>query len=831
MLRSLLFVALFTAAIPRLHAQLSLHGRVLEVGTGQPVPGAEVSFPDLGSRTFTDGEGRYAMQDLPASKALVKVVMLGYATYAGVVDLAVTRTRDFTLVPSVTEMHNVVVTGSAKATELRREPVPMVLLGPDFLREHASSNLVEALGRVPGMHTVTTGPAVSKPVIRGLGGDRVLTLFDGVRMEDQQWGEEHGVEIDPFVVERVEVVKGPASLIYGSGALAGVVNLLPAPAAAPGTFRGEALGGFDSNNRALSGSLALDANNGKLHYGGRMTATLAGNFANPVDGRVLGTKYHRKDLNAHIGLNRAWGFARLRLGVHDNILEVPDGSRDSTSRRFTYPVDDAGEDWRVADDGMLGSYGIGAVHQHVQRNFAQASTGFNLGDDRITGQLGWQSSVRREFEYPEHPGVPGLYLRLNTVNYDVKYHVARYLGWAATLGANGMYQVNDASRGTDFLLPDFNKLDIGAFVLVKRTVGRVDLAGGLRYDLRHMRSRTLYTHTDPATGFDVAVSRNTAGAEPRFHAAFVDVGGLSGSIGAAWNVNGALTLKANVSRGYRAPNEAEILMRGVHSGEGLVQVGDVHLRPEFNMQGDVGLFLAGTHVSASMEVFGNAVHNYIFNTKLASGSGGDSIVVHDGQRLPVFRYAQTEARLFGAEVGLDIHPHPFDRLHFESTLAFVQALNLGGNGLEVTDSTRYLPMVPPVHVSSGLRYHTAKQLGRLSGLFFRFGVEVYGDQDRFWGANGTETRTPGYILLDAGAGGDVLARDGRTLFTFTVLGSNLANVAYQGNMSRLKYLDQYPVNGSGHSGIHNMGRNVCLRIQVPFNLRRAAPKVGAGTAR
>ncbi len=164
-------------------------------------------------------------------------------------------------------------------------------------------------------------------------------------------------------------------------------------------------------------------------------------------------------------------------------------------------------------------------------------------------------------------------------------------------------------------------------------------------------------------------------------------------------------------------------------------------------------------------------------------------------------------------------------------MAFVQALNLGGNGLEVTDSTRYLPMVPPVHVSSGLRYHTAKQLGRLSGLFFRFGVEVYGDQDRFWGANGTETRTPGYILLDAGAGGDVLARDGRTLFTFTVLGSNLANVAYQGNMSRLKYLDQYPVNGSGHSGIHNMGRNVCLRIQVPFNLRRAAPKVGAGTAR
>lgn len=806
-------------AIAPVDAKITLTGKVLEAGSGLPVPGAEVAFPDLGVHTFSDGEGRYALHDLPSAKALVKVVMMGYVTFTETIDLALVTTKDFALVPSVTEMNNVVITGSAKATELRREPVPMVLIGREFLRENPSFNIIGALDRVPGISTVTTGPGVSKPYIRGLGGSRVLTLFDGVRQEDQQWGEEHGVEIDPFLIDKVEVVKGPASLIYGSDALAGVVNLLPAPAAPAGTLRGAALAGFDSNNKALSGSVNVDGNNGKWLYGGRISSTVAGNYSNPVDGRVFGTKYDRKDINGYLGLNRAWGFARLRFGAHDNLLEIPDGSRDSTSRKFTYPVDDAGDEWRIADGAMLNSYRIGAIHQHVQRRYAQASAGFNLGDDRITAQVGFQNSMRREYDHPDHPQVAGLFLVLNTLTYDAKYHLADHGGWSATAGLNGMCQWNTADRGTEFLIPGYVSMDAGAFVLGKRKVGSVDISGGLRYDMRNMNGNALFSRVDPATGLEEAVSGNVAGAEEVFAGTFRHFGGLSGGLGAAWNLKDGLTLKANVGRGYRAPNAAELLAQGVHAGEGLMQAGNPAMKPEFNLQGDAGLFFTGTHITASLELFSNTVSNYIYNEKVAAQHGGDSLFVQDGKAFPVFQFRQTKALLQGGEVSVDIHPHPLDRLHFENTLAYVHAVNLGGDGSAVTDSTRYLPMIAPLHGSSELRYELGKW-GRFGGLFIKAGVQVYWAQDRFFSAYGTETRTPGYHLFDAALGGDVLDRHGRTVLTFTVAGTNLADAAYQSNMSRLKYFEPWPGNGSGHSGIYNMGRNVSLRIQVPFNLKR-----------
>ena len=243
------------------------------------------------------------------------------------------------------------------------------------------------------------------------------------------------------------------------------------------------------------------------------------------------------------------------------------------------------------------------------------------------------------------------------------------------------------------------------------------------------------------------------------------------------------------------------------------------MKPEFNLQGDAGLFFTGTHITASLELFSNTVSNYIYNEKVAAQHGGDSLFVQDGKAFPVFQFRQTKALLQGGEVSVDIHPHPLDRLHFENTLAYVHAVNLGGDGSAVTDSTRYLPMIAPLHGSSELRYELGKW-GRFGGLFIKAGVQVYWAQDRFFSAYGTETRTPGYHLFDAALGGDVLDRHGRTVLTFTVAGTNLADAAYQSNMSRLKYFEPWPGNGSGHSGIYNMGRNVSLRIQVPFNLKR-----------
>lgn len=798
----------------------SLSGTVKDKATDETIPGAEVYFPDLRTGTVTNAEGHYVVHDLPATKALVKVSMVGYSTTTMTIDLGTVTMMDFALSASVTEMHDVVVTGTSKATELKRDPVPMAMVSRAFLRENASGNIIETLGRVPGVSTVSTGPNVSKPYIRGLGGNRVLTLFDGVRQEGQQWGEEHGVEVDQFLVDRVEVVKGPASLMYGSDALAGVVNLIPAPPVPAGMLKGSVLGGYGTNNNAIDGSLNVDGNKGKLLFGGRISGRIASNYRNRYDGRVFGTKYSEKDVDGYVGMNRAWGFARLNVSAYDNLQEVPDGGRDSISRRFTYLVDESGPVRQVASGPMLRSYDIGTLHQRVQYYRAYSLASLNLGDSRLTANFGFSRSIRREYTHPQHPGIAGAYLVLNTFSYDLKYHFKEHDGRDLTVGLNGMYQANDASKGTELLLPNYHQFDIGPFLHLRKTLGRFDISGGLRYDVRAYHGAAMYTRVDSATGFDLSTGPvpGDSGVVRQFDPYVHTFSGGSGSVGAAWNVNDRLTLKANIGRGYRAPSAAETSAKGVHPGTGVQQLGDADLMPEFNLQEDLGLFYDGTHVTASVELFNNSVQHYVYNEKLTGFNGGDSLFTQDGVDYPVFKYRQTTARVYGGEVGIDIHPHPLDQLHFENTVSVVLAENKGGSGVSISDSTRHLPLIPPLHTSTELRWDMPKGIGPLKRMFAKVGVRVFAAQDRFFGAYGTETRTPGYTLLDAGLGGDVVDKAGRTLFTITLLGSNLADVAYQSHMSRLKYMDDHPENGSGRSGIHDMGRIVSIKVVVPFDL-------------
>jgi iron complex outermembrane receptor protein len=803
----------------------TLSGTIYNKGSGQTIPGAEVYFPDLRIGAVTDIDGHFEVRGLPRTKELVKVSMVGYATITQTVDLSQETVHDFKLSESVTEMNEVVVTGASKSTELKRDPVPTVLVGRRELRESPSTTAIGALANVPGISVVSTGPNIAKPYIRGLGGSRVLTLFDGVRQEGQQWGSEHGVEVDRFLIDRVEVVKGPASLMYGSDALAGVVNLLPARPVAAGILKGALLAEYATNNNGLAGSLNLDGNNGRMIYGGRASAKVAADYQNPVDGRVYGTKYDEKDLDAYWGVNRSWGFAHVNLSAYDNLQEVPDGSRDSLTRKFTQPLDEAGDVQAIVDEASMRNYRISNIHQHVQFYRAYGTGSVAVGKGRITAKVGLERSIRREYSHPTAPGIPGLYLRLTSIPYDAKFLFADRGGWETSAGLNGMFQWNDASNGTELLVPNYHQLDLGPFILAKKTMGNVDVSGGLRYDARKFSSDAMYTHQDPSTGFELVTTSptndSTSVRQLDHHGRTFS--GVSGSIGMAWNINGQWTVKANLGRGYRAPNVAELASKGEHPGTGTVQLGNADLRPEFNVQEDLGLFYAGTHVSASAEFFHNRISNYIYDGKLGSGDPLAEIGPDVNDALPVFLYTQTKARLYGGEFSIDIHPHPLDQLHFKNSLSVVLGENLGNGELQPTDSTRYLPLIPPLHTNSELRYDFRKKLGCIENLFVNLSVQAYAAQNRYYSAFGTETATPGYALLDAGLGGDVKGKTGKTLFSFTLLGTNLTDAAWQSNMDRLKYMEDRPMNGTGRSGIYGMGRNIVLRVTVPFGLKGGQP--------
>lgn len=815
-----IFYVLLLCAGFTLRAQVTLTGFVKNKTSGEPLPGAILYFPDFKSGTVSKADGSFSIGNLPSIKTLVQVRLIGYQTFIKTIDLSQNQLLNVAMEESAVESNEVIVTGVSKATEIKRSPVPMVSVDSKYLQENTATNAIDALVKVPGVNALSTGPNVSKPYIRGLGYNRILTLFDGMRQEGQQWGDEHGIEIDQYLVDRVEVIKGPASLIYGSDALAGVVNLLPANPVPEGTIKGSVQANYQTNNGLYGGSAAYAGNTGGFVWGMRASHKEATNYRNKYDGRVYNTGFKESDVNAYAGVNRRWGYSHLTFSTYDNLQEIPDGSRDSLSRKFTRQVSEADTLRPVVSDAELRSYSISPIHQRVQHYRLFSTSSFILGKSKLALNLGYQQSIRREYAHPQVPDVAGLYLKLQTATYDVKYYFPEKSGLEGTAGINGMYQVNNTDQATEFVIPDYTLFDFAPFVYMKKNIGRLDLAAGARYDTRSFNNSALYTAVNPVTGFDMKVS-DTTGATRSFDKYSHVFSGFSGSFGLTYNITGKLLLKANVARGYRAPNISEISARGVHPGTGFEQLGGANLKPEFSLQEDIGIFFDSRHLSMSAEAFNNIIDSYIFNQKLQSLAGGDSIYVQNGNNYPVFKFRQTKAQLYGGEARIDIHPHPLDWLHFENSVSIVYALNLGGKGAVLNDSNRYLPYIPPVHTNSELRAEFSKKAGCFANSFIKFGVQYYAAQNRAYLADNTETKTPGYTLLDAGMGSDVVDKKGNTLFSIGIFGTNLADVAYQSNMSRLKYFDNYPVNGTGRSGIYSMGRNISIKITVPFNLKKS----------
>ncbi|WP_431209353.1 TonB-dependent receptor [Puia sp. P3] len=790
-----------------------LSGRVTDKDKGAGLPGVTVYIPDLRLGVVTDSSGYYKFSNLPSGSFLVEVRSVGYKLLTRTLTISGPVSQDFVLSDQFVEESPVVVTGLSKATQIKRSPVPIVAVDHEYIATNLSSNIIDAIAKVPGVSALTTGPNVSKPFIRGLGYNRILTLYDGVRQEGQQWGDEHGIEVDQYGVDRIEVIKGPASLTYGSDALAGVVNLIPTPAAPEGKIIGDVQAEYQTNNGLYGGSEMIASTKNGFEWMARLSHKQATNYQNKVDGRVFNTAYNETDANLALGLHRGWGYSHLSLSLFDDLQEIPDGTRDSATGKFMQQVTEAG-DYVVASDAALKSYSMTPLHQHVQHYRAYLTNNFVLGDSRLAVNIGYQRSVRREYSHPEIPyqEVAGLYLKLNTWSYDVKYYLPELDGWSLALGVNGMYQGNNVTSGTEFVIPSYHQFDVGPFALLKKSFGKLDIAGGARYDSRSFKNFGLYSRPDPVTGFDRPVTgADTAGADFHFAAYNHTFSGFTGSIGATYNFTERLAVKANVARGFRAPNIAEIGANGVHPGTGIYQIGSGDFKPEFSFQQDLGLEYTSPFVGASLSVFNNQLSNYIFNQRLTGLAGGDSTI----GGVPVYKFQQGKAELYGGEASLDIH---FLRsLHFENTVSAVLGLNKGIDPKLRTDSNKYLPFIPPVHGLSELRLDWASRSHHLVNGFVRVQLAWYASQNRAYLADNTESATSGYALFNAGVGAGITNGKGRTICNIYVMGNNLFDVAYFDHMSRLKYFLYSADDTNPAHGIHNMGRNLALKVDFPLD--------------
>ena len=817
------FLSLFLLLITSLsYAQTTSLSGVIR-SAGKPVEFASVALAGTSFGTQADSVGRFTLSSLPVGRYNLLVSAIGFRQYTRTIDIRTEQPNRLTidLTADNTTLNEVVVTGVSRATELRKSPIAIAVMNRREMNYNANNNIVDAvLKGVPGLSAVTTGPNVSKPFIRGLGYNRVLTMYNGVRQEGQQWGDEHGIEVDQYGVERAEVVKGPASLIYGSDAVAGVINFIPyIPRGPEGKVEGDVLGEYHTNNGMIGTSVGLAYTKNGLKSFFRASQKSATAYKNPVDGRVYQTAFNELNLSAMLGIDKKWGFSHVYATLYNNLQEIPDGSRDSLSRRFTRQVLESDNDditnRPLVSEPDLRTYRINPLHQHIQHYRLFNRSHLLFGKSDLTATVGFQQSVRREYNHPTVPEQPGLSIRLNTYNYDLKYNFPTWKALETTLGVNGMYQTNTNLNGTDFPVPDYSLLDIGSFLFAKKTLGKLDVSGGFRYDTRTYNWADQYVQRREEGPFDELVNqpRDTSASLqfPGYHRSFT---GFSGSLGATYNISERLLVKANVSRGYRAPNSTEVGSNGLDPGARIVYLGNRDFQPEFSLQTDIGFIAYLKDVDLSVELFNNSIDNYIYQARLYDDNNQPVVIVPGNF---TYKYQQSKAQLYGAEFSVNLHPQRVKWLAVTNSLALIRGLNRNDKLIALEgNAARYLPFIPPLHGRSEIRASFSEPVGRLSGMYVRADVDYYGAQNRFYAVDNTETATPGYSLIGVGAGATVNNKKEKPLFQVFVQVENLMNTAYQSNLNRLKYFEYYTASPTGRSGIYNMGRNGSLKVIIPF---------------
>ena len=682
------------------------------------------------------------------------------------------------------KLNELVVTGVTGDTKLKNATAPISIVRPQELRATASTNIIDAITHLPGMAQLTTGSGISKPIIRGLGYNRVVVMSEGVRQEGQQWGDEHGVEVDGGSVNSVEILKGPASLMYGSDAMAGVVILHSQPAPAEGTMRANASTEYQTNNGLFGYSLSFAGNQKGFVWDARFSHKMAHAYKNKYDGYVPGSQFQERAGRLRLGLQKSWGHSWLTWTTYHLTPSIIEGERDEETGEL------------LCSSPSPKSYSESLPFQQVKHYKLVWDNSVNLSSGMLKAIVGYQQNRRKEYE--EDMDEYEAFFKLHTLTYDLRYLTHEWNGWKLSAGVGGMYQ-QSLNKGEEALIPEYRLFDFGIFATASQRLDRWTLNAGVRYDHRRVHS-------------DEFIDEG----ELRFSDLQRHFNGVTGSIGAVWNVSDHLDLRLNVARGFRTPNLSELASNGVHEGSQRYEIGNGGLKAEYSLQADLGLDFTSQYVSAQLALFANRIDNYIFMHRLPEE-------VEEGYL--TYAYTQGDARLLGFEAGIDVHP--IHSLHFENTFSYVDARQLH----QSDEHIKYLPYTPAPRWTSEVKWelahHSHPTMGYHShhthhskglsadNLYIAAGLECYLAQHHIYSADDTETPTPSYTLVNLSAGTD-LTWNGHKFAELYVTADNLLNRAYQNHLSRLKYADINRV--TGRQGVYNMGRNVTFKLVIPITL-------------
>ena len=612
-------------------AQNYIKGRVTDQITKKALPLTNIYLPEQNKGSLTDENGDYELSNLPSGKFKIQFSYVGYKTVIKTISITnAEHILNIEMEPTLLQTEEVVVSGSTHSTQ-HENALKIELIKSKDLLSAGTPTFTEAMTQIPGVDMISKGTGVAKPVIRGLSMTNILMLNNGVKMENFQFSENHPFIIDEFGIDRIEVIKGPASLLYGSDAVGGVINVLKEKPAPVGKILGDFNMQYHSNTEGIVSNLGIKGSSESFFWGVRAGVKSHADYQDGNGDYVPNTRFNEHSFKANLGINKSFGLFRLyydynkpQLGmcVGDAVAQTTENGRDNKI-------------W----------------YQDLTNHIISSRNSLFLGKYKIDVNAAYQMNNRRLQTDNNTPKFEMVNMDLNTLSYELKTYLPTTKNSEYILGLQGTNKTNRNHEAPNHVLPDADVNDLSVFGVAQYTFAeKLKTQAGIRYDFRSISTK----------------------AEANKEAVDTDYGNVSASVGATYKLMEHFSLRANMASAYRTPNIAELTQNGMHGVR--YEQGNPTLKSQRNYEGDLSAHYHSNYVMVDLSGFYNHVNDYIFiaptDKTIASGN-------------KIYQYEQTNANLYGGELSIDILP--LNWLDLKTSYAYLIGKQEDGN---------YLPFIP-----------------------------------------------------------------------------------------------------------------------------------------
>ncbi len=722
------------------NAQFDLSGTITDSKTNETLPNASVYIPGLNRGTTADDNGKYLLKNIPAGKYIVKFSFLSYSDLVKEISYDKGKiSLDAQLDPeSPVCLHQVVITAGTYSTQ-DETAIKIETLDKKDIEGFGGVSLIKDIARIPGIDAISKGNGIATPIIRGLSTTNILVLNNGVKMQNFQFSVNHPYLIDEFGVERIEIVKGPASLLFGSNAVGGALNMIKESPALKNKYKSDFNVIFNSNTQGYVTNAGIKASPGNMFFGLRAGTKNHRDYTDGNNNIVPNSRFNEKSIKFFTGISKDnfvskffmdYNMMKLGLTVPPAIKLFTDNSRKN-------------EFW----------------YQDLSNILISSKNILYINNFRNEININFQTNNRKLYENPNSSEVFNTVdMLLNTWTYEAK--TTKKIGDHNLIAAfQGLSQKNQNSDVPEHVLPDFVLNDyavMGLFQLNYYKIFHSQL--GLRYDARHI---VIPKQENIKTDIDKYFKN------------------ISYSAGFTVDLNKHFLLRANLASGYRTPSIAELSQDGGHGAR--YEIGNPDLSPQRNYEGDLSIHFHNPKIKFEFSTFYNKINHYIFlsPTKDTSANG-----------LPVFRYLQTDATLYGYEANTGFFPANW--INISIAYNYLNAQKNNGEYLPLIPQNKLRANVSTIHKLKNKVFKTIEL--DIDGLY----AFAQNKHDAF------ETDTPAYKIFNFSLSQEINFKGQQMKLNFKL--NNIFDTIYIDHISTLKGL-----------GYYNIGRNINIGLKIIFN--------------